>query len=186
MCARPWRRRDSQRPSTAGCFAGGGADGASAPSPTSLGCGGPPGRSASGDVVSGARHRAGRVSALAAERSGRWLEGMALPPPVPPVELAPRPAQNSLGKRFLRDVELRLRCHHHARSVPRRRWSRGLFPFPVRGWAHPASGQVSFFAAFIAAWRPVAGRRPEPLGLPAGRRTTTTGCPGSGFRRGRA
>ena len=51
-----------------------GADGASAPSPTSLGCGGPPGRSASGDVVSGARHRAGRVSALAAERSGRWLE----------------------------------------------------------------------------------------------------------------
>ena len=52
----------------------GGADGASAPSPTSLGCGGPPGRSASGDVVSGARHRAGRVSALAAERSGRWLE----------------------------------------------------------------------------------------------------------------
>ena len=26
-------------------------------------------------------------------------------------------------------------------------------PFPVRGWAHPASGQVSFFAAFIAAWR---------------------------------
>ncbi len=31
------------------------------------------------------------MSALAAERSGRWLEGMALPPPVPPVELAPRP-----------------------------------------------------------------------------------------------
>ena len=51
-----------------------GADGASAPSPTSLGRGGSPGRSASGDVVSGARHsRAGRVSALAAERSGRWL-----------------------------------------------------------------------------------------------------------------
>ena len=71
----------------------------------------------------------------------------------------------------LRDVELRLRCHHHARSVPRRRWSRGPSPFPVRGWAHPASGQVSFFAAFIAAWRfPVAGRRPEPLALPAGRR----------------
>ena len=44
------------------------------PSPTSLGCGGFPGRSATGDVVSGARHRAGRVSALAAERSGRRLE----------------------------------------------------------------------------------------------------------------
>ena len=57
-----------------GTVAPAGADGASAPSPTSLGCGGPPGRSASGDVVSGARHRAGRVSALAAERSGRWLE----------------------------------------------------------------------------------------------------------------
>ena len=70
------------------------------------------------------------------------------------VELpGPHLAQNSLGKRFLRDVELRLRCHHHARSVPRRRWSRGPSPFPVRGWAHPASGQVSFFAAFIAAWR---------------------------------
>ena len=55
--------------------AGWGADGASAPSPTgrALGCGGPPGRSATGDVVSGARHRAGRVSALAAERSGRRL-----------------------------------------------------------------------------------------------------------------
>ena len=35
----------------------------------------------------------------------------------------------------------------------RGRWSRGPSPFPVRGWAHPASGQVSFFAAFIAAWR---------------------------------
>ena len=49
--------------------AGAGGDGASAPSPTSLGCGGPPGRSAATSSA-----RVARVSALAAERSGRWLE----------------------------------------------------------------------------------------------------------------
>ena len=56
-------------------------------------------------------------------------------------------AQNSLGKRFLRDVELRLRCHHHARSVPRRRWSRG--PSPVSG---PRLGPPGVRSGLLLRW----------------------------------
>ena len=47
----------NRRPRRAGLS---GADGAAAPPPASLGCGGPPGRSATGDVFRGPRHRAGR------------------------------------------------------------------------------------------------------------------------------
>ena len=132
------------------------------------------------------------------------------------VELpGPHLAQQALRKRFLRNLELRLRRRHHTldpvRGTAGEAGSGAWFPPPFRSGerfppperprqAHPEGVRSGLLRRYLAF--PVAGRRPEPLALPAGRRlagparsasdrtgtrrTATTGCLGSGFRRGRA
>ena len=98
------------------------------------------------------------------------------------VELpGPHLAQNALGKRFLRNLELRLRRHHTlvpfrgtggeagpGAGFPPPFRSGERFPPPGSNRAHPAGIRSGLLRRCLAF--PVAGRRPEPLALPAGRR----------------
>ena len=109
-----------------------GADGASAPSPTSLGCGGPPGRSASGDVVSGARHRAGRDGCPRWPPSGLVGGSSDRPPTNPP---SCRGLRGSTTRRRARRPPPRL-----AYVAERQGWARCPRGPSFRAQGSPASG----------------------------------------------